>query len=187
MESKTCPRCGRSLPLSEFHKDRSRPDGLYSYCKQCNYQSSRTYIAKKPDYYAAYQAQYRANHLSELRAYNRRRTKERYQNNKALWRQYVLEYRARKRGNKAPSLSEIQMRIAYCHNECVYCGGHYEHLDHIIPLSRGGVDSLQNLAPSCARCNLSKAASDWQSWYLKQPYYDPARMQFIASLLETSL
>jgi 5-methylcytosine-specific restriction endonuclease McrA len=36
------------------------------------------------------------------------------------------------------------------------CGGRFEHIDHIIPLSRGGRHSIGNLAPACAACNLKK-------------------------------
>lgn len=56
-------------------------------------------------------------------------------------------------------------------NRCVYCGKGFEHLDHINPLSRGGRHTLKNLAPACARCNLSKrdkrVGLEWQprSWF----------------------
>ena len=33
------------------------------------------------------------------------------------------------------------------------------HVDHLVPLSRGGVDTLENVRPSHAVCNLQKAAS----------------------------
>lgn len=32
---KTCCRCGKSLPVTEFHRNRSRRDGLVSSCKKC--------------------------------------------------------------------------------------------------------------------------------------------------------
>jgi len=40
---------------------------------------------------------------------------------------------------------------------CQYCGGR-EHLtiDHVLPRSRGGVDSWENLATACTRCNAKK-------------------------------
>lgn len=41
---------------------------------------------------------------------------------------------------------------------CVYCGAPAEHIDHIHPLDAGGWHCLDNLAPACAPCNLSKGA-----------------------------
>lgn len=32
---KQCRRCGETRPASEFHRQQSRPDGLYSYCIYC--------------------------------------------------------------------------------------------------------------------------------------------------------
>lgn len=34
-ESKVCPKCGKRKPLSEFTKDRSKSDGLETYCRDC--------------------------------------------------------------------------------------------------------------------------------------------------------
>lgn len=44
--------------------------------------------------------------------------------------------------------------------KCIYCEAHIiigeMHMDHAIPLSRGGSHNLENLVPSCAPCNLRK-------------------------------
>lgn len=44
---------------------------------------------------------------------------------------------------------------------CAYCGRKDVkfHVDHILPLSRGGRDELKNLQLLCVRCNLSKASN----------------------------
>ena len=39
---------------------------------------------------------------------------------------------------------------------CFYCGEESKHIDHIVPLSRGGRHSIGNLIQACASCNLSK-------------------------------
>ena len=41
METKQCPKCGRELPASEFNKCKSNPDGLQSYCRECQHESQR--------------------------------------------------------------------------------------------------------------------------------------------------
>jgi hypothetical protein len=49
---------------------------------------------------------------------------------------------------------------------CQYCGSKAPdgHVDHIIPLSRGGTDSVDNLLWSCAFCNISKGAKSLDEW-----------------------
>jgi len=51
---------------------------------------------------------------------------------------------------------QLAARIAYYGGKCWMCRGEFEHLDHVKPLSRGGITALANLRPACARCNLSK-------------------------------
>lgn len=56
------------------------------------------------------------------------------------------------------------------HGACAYCGatdGEF-HIDHILPRSRGGGSGLDNLAWSCASCNLSKGAKTPEEWTVEQ-------------------
>ena len=41
-------------------------------------------------------------------------------------------------------------------HRCRYCGEPAAHVDHVVPLARGGRDVESNLAASCAACNLAK-------------------------------
>lgn len=42
--------------------------------------------------------------------------------------------------------------------ECIYCGSKKNlTLDHVIPKSRGGANTWENLVTSCFKCNLKKA------------------------------
>lgn len=41
---------------------------------------------------------------------------------------------------------------------CVYCKGEATHVDHIMPVSRGGGDEVENLVAACKDCNLYKRA-----------------------------
>ena len=47
---------------------------------------------------------------------------------------------------------------------CIYCGEPAQHLDHLIPKSRGGSNDGSNLKPACARCNLAKGARTPEEW-----------------------
>jgi hypothetical protein len=51
---------------------------------------------------------------------------------------------------------------------CTYCterGGRLE-CDHIIPVSRGGTEALENLTTACFACNRSKRAKTIQEWLI---------------------
>lgn len=39
---------------------------------------------------------------------------------------------------------------------CIYCGAPAEHLDHIVPLARGGAHTAGNTVAACAPCNQRK-------------------------------
>ena len=46
--------------------------------------------------------------------------------------------------------------ILKMHDECcVYCGDEANTVDHVIPISKGGTDDLNNLVAACSRCNFS--------------------------------
>ena len=40
---------------------------------------------------------------------------------------------------------------------CIYCGNPATEIDHVIPASKGGTDTLENLVPACKRCNSTKS------------------------------
>jgi 5-methylcytosine-specific restriction endonuclease McrA len=58
----------------------------------------------------------------------------------------------------------IDAIILLNNNSCVYCGGPYEHIDHIMPLTLGGMNCIENLTTACARCNMSKGAKLLENW-----------------------
>ena len=51
---------------------------------------------------------------------------------------------------------------------CFYCGQKAEHIDHIIPISRGGRHSIGNLIQACRRCNISKRDKFITEWRVNQ-------------------
>lgn len=57
--------------------------------------------------------------------------------------------------------TDIETTIAYRKHikdqPCAYCGEPSEHIDHRIPVARGGRDWWWNLLPACATCNHRKA------------------------------
>ena len=70
-------------------------------------------------------------------------------------------------GGRVP-LSAAVRAIVYARdgNVCTYCGateGDFE-IDHIIPVSKGGSDELENLTVACKPCNRSKGNKTIEEW-----------------------
>jgi 5-methylcytosine-specific restriction endonuclease McrA len=53
----------------------------------------------------------------------------------------------------------MEARLKQQHFSCFYCGEKIDmtgHLDHMVPIYRGGGNYLRNLVAACKRCNLTK-------------------------------
>jgi hypothetical protein len=63
----------------------------------------------------------------------------------------------------APLREQVFYRDDYT---CQYCGKRGVRLecDHVVPVSRGGHNGIDNLATACAKCNRSKSAKTLEEW-----------------------
>lgn len=82
----------------------------------------------------------------------------------AQWR----NRRARKRNaGGLHNHTDIQKQYDAQKGKCYYCGvkvGDTYHVDHVIPLARGGSNGPENLVIACPRCNTSKGAKLPHEW-----------------------
>lgn len=68
---------------------------------------------------------------------------------------------------------------------CPYCGKKMDRetksLDHIVPVSKGGLHSLANVLICCLRCNTAKGNRDFAVWLsrLEEPYASIARAEYV--------
>lgn len=91
--------------------------------------------------------------------------------NPGKWRSLKMRRRALERGTAINPekindwMSEVLSRDSFI---CTYCKREFStkflHFDHIVPLSRGGCHSLENLCVSCPSCNLSKGSKLYHEW-----------------------
>jgi 5-methylcytosine-specific restriction endonuclease McrA len=71
-------------------------------------------------------------------------------------------------------------------NRCLYCGSTKNlTIDHVLPRSRGGRDTWENLVTSCNHCNVSKGdrTPEEANMKLAQKPFRPVHITFIQSLL----
>ena len=71
--------------------------------------------------------------------------------------------------------------------KCIYCGKQSESLDHLHPMSKGGISNTSNCVPCCLSCNGKKSDSEVLSWYRKQNFYDPRRAMAIRAWFSDDL
>jgi 5-methylcytosine-specific restriction endonuclease McrA len=58
------------------------------------------------------------------------------------------------------------MRLYLKFGGCAYCGGSEDiQPDHVVPLSRGGSNSITNVVPACGPCNSDKGSKSLAEWY----------------------
>jgi 5-methylcytosine-specific restriction endonuclease McrA len=96
------------------------------------------------------------------------------------WRQWVeanpeaaaengRRRRARKIGNPGSvgvSVRDWGRLVARYRGCCAYCGEKAEplHMDHVVPLAKGGRHGIGNVLPACGRCNVRKHAMFLSVW-----------------------
>lgn len=84
----------------------------------------------------------------------------------AWWGFVACTYRKLQDGTIHPSnVARENKLLVKADNACAYCGA-TEGLqwDHIIPKSRGGPDTIDNLVLACGPCNAEKGARDPIEW-----------------------
>ena len=117
--------------------------------------------------------EYRQNNKEKRRIKRRKdylRNKEREAETTKKWREEHPErvsiWRSSRRAKELEAQAfdftaeQLAGRLDYFGRKCYLklegCTGEYQHLDHVIPLSRGGLHALPNLRPACQSCNLRK-------------------------------
>ena len=138
-------RVYRAKHREEINERRKRPE-----LRAAEYATRRRYMEDPSRRAAAVKA------AAEWAALN----PERY---RATQRRADARRRARKRDVHAIRFTQEQLasRMGVFGNKCWMCGGAFEHIDHVKPLSLKGPHILANLRPACAACNGSKSGK----WY----------------------
>jgi len=88
------------------------------------------------------------------------------------------------------SQKDIRRQFALFDDCCAYCGKSESeemlHIDHFIPVSKGGTHVLGNLIPACKTCNFSKRNHHPEEWYKRQDFFDNRKWRLILKILNKS-
>jgi len=152
--------------------------------------SYRRWLEQNLDKERARKHRYRAGNSGKIRQAIRRWVElnpEKKRDNvrrRATWR------RAARRAALHPvTRAQIDARFAIWGDRCAFCGADATHqrnhgrqrltVEHVLALTKGGLDEASNIIPACTACNSSKNNSPIEDWYRKQPFFTEARWRKI--------
>lgn len=180
--TKVCSRCKQDKPVSDFSKHRGHRDGLNSQCKACNAVCDASYRADHKDQLTAYRAankykiaernaawhtQHKDRQAAWHVVYHAKHRQEINARHAAHQRSNPIQTRAKSHRRRARKLAaggthtaaDIQRQGEVQKWRCWWCGDDCKdrhHVDHLVPLSRGGHNGPGNIVIACPHCNLSK-------------------------------
>jgi 5-methylcytosine-specific restriction endonuclease McrA len=179
---KHCNSCQQNLPIDLFGNNKNSPDKKSWYCKSCVNKRVSEYRQANPEKVRKQKAAFYRRHKEKLHDQYRQyrlRNKQQilqyridyYLKNKSvvnhknkMWRDAnpdkINKYSASRRARKLKATTFIIIAKDWRKlrsGVCFYCGfiGQTS-IDHVIPLSRGGLHGIGNLVEACISCNCSK-------------------------------
>ena len=180
---KMCASCLKVLPTEAFSA--IKRGGCHSRCKICEVERMRKARVLEPkEMVRQRSASYKSRNQEKVREYARKYRREKLITNpefvtaerartaekKRRWPEKYKAYKANRTAREVEAggrLTGDEVRGAFERSggQCVYCDipllltdREGWHLEHLVPLSRGGDNAASNVAAACSRCNLQKGS-----------------------------
>lgn len=171
-EDRACIKCGVPQSVDNFRLHRDGKSRATNVCDECHSAmrrlryaqdvSYREYMKSKASQYGKTRykqdAEYREHMIANARSYAETHPEQ------------LAKYRNLRAERISTTYEEFTRYEIYKRDNgtCQYCGTKQNktgwHLDHVIPLARGGVHTRENVVVSCASCNQSKGARLLSEW-----------------------
>jgi 5-methylcytosine-specific restriction endonuclease McrA len=170
--TKACRSCDEVKPYSFYHRHKANKTGYDSICKVCSKAKTYEYRKNNPDVHRRIVAASRARNPEATKAarqkwhdknpeYELARYKRRRQDLAQVEKMRAANQRRKARNRIATPIEDTLTTAqtlwlrAQC---CAYCMAPSTELDHVVPISGGGANSIDNIVSACRRCNAQKGA-----------------------------
>jgi hypothetical protein len=130
-----------------------------------------------------------ANHerLQELHRLWRKRNPDKVRERSR--RRHALKRAAHRKALQPVTQEQLDNRFALWSDCCAFCGVNATDsrnigrarltVEHVLALTKGGLDEASNIIPACTACNSSKHNSPVETWYRRQPFFSDLRWRKI--------
>ena len=185
LQSKICSLCHFPKLFADFNKKARSKDSHRPECRMCQAEFHQVHKSqaqarnhKRKAEIDAYNARYHQEHCEVINARHARNRIKNLATRLAYDAQYRAEHldyfreaakrrRAQQAGAQITDLSLAQFeeilkrsnyRCCYCPDDCKECKRktHTFEKEHLTPISKGGNHTVQNVLPSCPKCNAKK-------------------------------
>jgi 5-methylcytosine-specific restriction endonuclease McrA len=176
--TRRCNVCDQRLPLESFHKDAGGTLGRRSRCAECHKAKAREWYSDNRERQAGREKDRRAADPERYRRWDM----ERYgrDREKRIALAILHSHKRRTRllaGEYDRTVTRANLRRQYG-DQCFYCScamdfAHYTHatkpgnlasVEHVLPISKGGGHTWDNVVLACLDCNLRKNARTLDEW-----------------------
>ena len=138
-ETMTCTLCGATKPFELFVRNRYVRFGRQRHCKPCANRRVVEAHRRDPEGQRARMAKWRTRNPERRAEIDR-----------------ANRYRRRAAKTIRFTPAQLDARMSMFGYRCWMCGGPFDHVDHVKPISKGGAHMLCNLRPACMPCNNRK-------------------------------
>lgn len=176
--TRVCNTCDSTFPLDAFPKDGGGTGGRRSDCADCHSAKARAWYAANRERQAARQLARRHANVEQHRQWDMERYERDREKRIALATEQAHKRRLRiMAGEYDPTVTRANLRKQYG-DQCHYCErdmdfGRYTHttrpdnlatIEHVVPVSKGGGHTWDNVTLACLGCNLRKNAKPLDVW-----------------------
>jgi 5-methylcytosine-specific restriction endonuclease McrA len=175
---RVCATCGETKPVGEFHRDKRSPGGRRAQCKPCRSVKMKTWYAANAERQAGRMADRRAADLEKYRQQDRERYARHHDHRLDLAIDQAHFRRVAIAGGIVDrTVTRDNLRKQYG-DECIYCRRvmdftHGPHgypdvnlatIEHVVPVSRAGDHTWENVVLACWGCNSDKKDRGFDEW-----------------------
>lgn len=176
--TKRCSHCHEFKLFASFNRSKNTKDGRDNQCKSCK--KEYYWCNRKKDLARSKVYRERPENKDRIRSrfqewFAKSENRERIRLQRIKWREenperhreldraYMQRRRARMYGTE-PTLTdaEWQSRLEEFNYCCAYCLQPFDDLEmeHMQPISKGGLHILENVIPACRSCNATKGSNN---------------------------